>query len=131
MILLKNNKRHIAKTFTWRIVATSDTILLSLIIIGNLNDALSIGLIEILTKSILYFLHEKIWFISPKVKASLRHIFKTITGRFLGTTDTIIIAFLISGKFEMGITLAVAETLTKIVLYYIHEKIWYKSKYGL
>jgi hypothetical protein len=43
-------KRHIAKTVTWRIVGTLDTILLSWLITGNLKWGLAIGGVEVITK---------------------------------------------------------------------------------
>lgn len=55
-------KRHIAKTITWRIVGTVDTILLGWIITGNLNVGLTIGLVEVVSKMILYYLHERAWY---------------------------------------------------------------------
>ena len=55
-------KRHILKTITWRIVGTIDTIILSLLITGNLTIGLAIGGVEVLTKMVLYFLHERVWY---------------------------------------------------------------------
>tara|TARA_Y100000592_G_C5340398_1_gene253945 strand:+ start:325 stop:555 length:231 start_codon:yes stop_codon:yes gene_type:complete len=55
-------KRHLAKTITWRIVGTLDTILLSFIITGNIKIGFTIGIIEIFTKMLLYYLHERIWY---------------------------------------------------------------------
>jgi len=55
-------KRHIAKTITWRIVGTLDTILLGWIITGDLKIGMTIGGIEVITKMILYFLHERAWY---------------------------------------------------------------------
>jgi uncharacterized membrane protein len=55
-------KRHIAKTITWRIVGTIDTILLSWLITGNLAVGLTIGGVEVMTKMILYFAHERMWY---------------------------------------------------------------------
>jgi Predicted membrane protein (DUF2061). len=49
-------KRHIAKTVTWRIVGTADTILLSWLITGDAMLGLQIGFVEVVTKMILYFL---------------------------------------------------------------------------
>ena len=51
-------KRHIAKTISWRIIGTLDTIILSGIITGSLTLGLAIGGVEVVTKMILYFLHE-------------------------------------------------------------------------
>lgn len=55
-------KRHIAKTITWRILATTDTILLSWLITGELTLGLAIGALEVVTKMGLYFLHERTWY---------------------------------------------------------------------
>jgi uncharacterized membrane protein len=55
-------KRHIAKTVSWRIIGTIDTIVLSWIITGNLKVGMAIGGVEVITKMILYFLHERAWY---------------------------------------------------------------------
>jgi len=55
-------KRHIAKTISWRIIGTLDTIILSWIITGNLKIGMAIGGVEVITKMVLYFLHERIWY---------------------------------------------------------------------
>lgn len=53
--------RSIAKAISWRTVGTLDTIVISLILTGELVLACTIGSVEILTKMILYFFHERIW----------------------------------------------------------------------
>jgi len=53
--------RSIVKSISWRIIGTLDTIFISWIVTGKLTLAFSIGLIELITKMILYFLHERIW----------------------------------------------------------------------
>lgn len=54
-------KRSIVKSISWRIVGTLDTIIISWIITGTLSLAFSIGLVELVTKMVLYFFHERIW----------------------------------------------------------------------
>lgn len=54
--------RHIAKTISWRIIGTIDTMIIGWIVSGNLKIGLAIGGIEVITKMILYFLHERLWF---------------------------------------------------------------------
>ncbi|MHA7863722.1 DUF2061 domain-containing protein [Flagellimonas marinaquae] len=54
-------KRSIAKSISWRIVGTLDTIIISWIVTGTLSLAFSIGLVELVTKMVLYFFHERIW----------------------------------------------------------------------
>jgi len=55
-------KRHIAKTVSWRIIGTLDTMLLSSIITDSWTIGLTIGGIEVITKTVLYFLHERAWY---------------------------------------------------------------------
>ena len=54
--------RHILKSITWRLVGTIDTVILSWFITGNLEIGLKIGGVEVVTKMILYYYHERIWF---------------------------------------------------------------------
>ena len=53
--------KSIVKAITWRIVGTVDTIIISYIISGKATIAFSIGSIEVFSKMILYFLHERLW----------------------------------------------------------------------
>ncbi|WP_031427400.1 DUF2061 domain-containing protein [Flavimarina sp. Hel_I_48] len=53
--------RSIAKSISWRIVGTIDTVLISWVVTGALTLAFSIGAIELVTKMVLYFFHERIW----------------------------------------------------------------------
>jgi len=57
----ENVKRSLLKTLSWRFIGTLDTILISWAITGALSLAFSIGFIELVTKMILYFFHERIW----------------------------------------------------------------------
>jgi len=49
------------KAISWRIVGTVDTMIISYFITGKLTMALSIGSVEVITKTILYYFHERIW----------------------------------------------------------------------
>ena len=60
-----------------------------------------------------------------------RHIAKTITWRIVGTIDTIILSWIISGNPFTGLKIGFAEVITKMILYYLHERTWYKINYGL
>jgi uncharacterized membrane protein len=55
-------KRHIAKTISWRVIGTIDTMILSGIITGSWLTGLTIGAVEVVTKMALYFLHERVWY---------------------------------------------------------------------
>ena len=61
-----------------------------------------------------------------------RHIAKTISWRIIGTLDTIILSGIITGSWEIGLAIGGVEVITEMVLYYLHERAWYKlSKFGL
>lgn len=61
-----------------------------------------------------------------------RHILKTISWRIIGTVDTIILSGLITGSWKAGLAIGGVEVITKMVLYYFHERAWYKfSRYGV
>ena len=53
--------RSLAKTISWRIIATLDTFIISFFITKELKIAGIIAALEILTKTFLYFFHERIW----------------------------------------------------------------------
>ena len=63
-------KRHLAKTITWRIVGTIDTMIIGWLITGDAMTGLKIGGIEVVTKMILYYFHERMWF---KINLGLPH----------------------------------------------------------
>ena len=80
---------------------------------------------------ILYYLHEGAWFKSSVSDSNKRHLFKTITWRIIGTLSTIILSFWIWGDSIQSFQIGGAETLTKTILYYFHEKFWYRLSFGL
>ncbi|SDW74449.1 DUF2061 domain-containing protein [Aequorivita viscosa] len=136
-MLGRSRKRHIAKTITWRFVGTLDTILISWFITGDLWAGLKIGFAEVTTKMILYYLHERAWFKINLTKAGIiresrvRHIAKALTWRTVGTLDTMMLSWIITGNPLAGLKIGLSELLTKTILYYIHERVWYKVNYGL
>jgi len=53
--------RSLAKTISWRIIATLDTFIISFFITKELKIAGIIAALEVLTKTFLYFFHERMW----------------------------------------------------------------------
>jgi uncharacterized membrane protein len=126
-----SHKRHIAKAITWRIIGTLDTIVLSWIISGNPFTGLKIGFAEVVTKMLLYYMHERVWFNLKISNSNQRHLLKTVTWRIVGTLDTMFLAWIISGNPMIGLKVGFAEVITKMLLYYLHERTWYKINFGL
>ena len=58
-------------------------------------------------------------------------LIKSITWRIIGTTDTMLLAWLLSGNPMIGIKVGAIEIFTKLALYYLHEELWHKSNYGV
>jgi uncharacterized membrane protein len=49
----------------------------------------------------------------------------------IGTIDTIIIGWVISGEPLIGLKIGGVEVITKMILYFIHERVWYKFDFGI
>lgn len=64
------------------------------------------------------------------VSTKKRSLAKTITWRVLATTDTFIIAWLFTSDEVIAASIAGLEVVTKLVLYYIHERGWTSVKWG-
>lgn len=63
--------KSLMKSVSWRIVGTIDTMFISYFITGRVTIAISIGSIEVLTKTILYYFHERLWAHIHKIKLNL------------------------------------------------------------
>lgn len=57
----ETKRRSVVKAITWRTLGTLDTIVISYVLTGEIKTAISIGGIEVFTKMLLYFGHERIW----------------------------------------------------------------------
>lgn len=59
-----------------------------------------------------------------------RSIIKAISWRTVGTIDTMIVSFIITGNVTFAISIGSFEVFTKMILYYFHERVWNKVKFG-
>ncbi len=59
-----------------------------------------------------------------------RSVVKTVSWRALGTLDTIVISYFITGNLTMAASIGTIELVTKMVLYYFHERAWNKIEFG-
>ncbi len=59
-----------------------------------------------------------------------RSIIKTLTWRVTASLDTFLISWIITGSYILGGSIAGVEILTKMFLYYFHERIWNKLTWG-
>ena len=56
----------------------------------------------------------------------VRHILKTLTYRFFATITTITTAFLLGASIEVSSLIGLGELLIKPLIYFFHERVWYK-----
>ncbi|MEY4916932.1 MAG: hypothetical protein RL616_845 [Verrucomicrobiota bacterium] len=60
-----------------------------------------------------------------------RSFVKAFTWRLTGSADTMIISYLVTGQWKWAFYISGIEFFTKIVLYYFHERIWHKIRWGV
>ena len=58
-----------------------------------------------------------------------RSVVKGITWRVIATADTIFLAWLITGDIKSALKIGFTEVLTKVFLFYLHERVWTKLKF--
>ena len=57
-----SRRRHLAKTITWRIIASVTTFSFVYIVFGDIKAASGIMVMESILKMVLYYFHERAWF---------------------------------------------------------------------
>ena len=62
--------------------------------------------------------------------SNARSLVKAISWRIWGTIDTFVISYVILGKAKLALAISGIEILTKILGYYVHERVWNKIKWG-
>lgn len=147
-------RRSLAKAVSWRLVGTLDTLVLSFLTLTFLGPLLgleaghgenaatagSIALAELVTKIVLYYLHERAW---ERVRWNLRpdrrgrhreghgrSAAKTASWRILASLDTTLLAWLFTGSPAAAVSIGGLEVLTKLGLYYLHERAWARVGWG-
>jgi uncharacterized membrane protein len=60
-----------------------------------------------------------------------RSVAKALTWRTLGSLDTFAVSYFLTGQAQLGVFIASAEVLTKMALYYFHERAWARIHWAL
>lgn len=63
-------------------------------------------------------------------EAHSRSLVKAVTWRITGSVDTFILSWIITGDVKIAGAISAVEVVTKIILFYLHERIWGKIKWG-
>ena len=118
----------------WRLIENGNEILVSEIIINGHTST---------TKDWMPELNEYKWHISceghckvvdniayvttlKEETVLLRHILKTVSYRLLGTLTTVLVALSCGVSLEMSSLLGIGELTLKPIIYFVHERMWYK-----
>ena len=64
------------------------------------------------------------------MEKTYRSILKSISWRATGTICTVLISFLITRKLDFAISIGFIELISKIILYYLHERLWNRITFG-
>lgn len=123
--------RALAKAVSWRAVGTADTFLWSYFITHEPASAGAIASLETFTKVALFYLHERLWRLvgwAPNARA--RSLIKAFSWRAVGSLDTFMLSLIVTGSGRYAISIASAEAVTKVLLYYVHERIWRRVRWG-
>ena len=99
-----HRKRHFAKTITWRIIGTLDTFIIGKFLMTytgheeySTQAAGLIAVLELITKTVLYYFHERAWFKLDwvNIRQKIRHVIKTLSWRLVGAVDTVVLVFIV------------------------------------
>ena len=134
----ESHLRSILKGISWRFIATTDTVLIVLLITClfgecSIESALKIGAIEFVIKLLIYYFHERIWqkLSSTRIVTKRNTLYKTVSWRLIATTTTFVISGAILESFnEVALFIALLESLSKFILYYVHERLWLRLPIG-
>ena len=71
----------------------------------------------------------KSWALNNNETAS-RSLVKAYSYRCCGTLTTIMISYIITGKFIVSLTIGATEMIIKPFIYWCHERVWNRIKWG-
>lgn len=147
-------KRSIAKAISWRCVGSIDTLILSYLLMTYLGPLFGlekskhevlhavsyIAITEVVTKTLLYFLHERFWVWlnwgtsvvdGVRREAYALSTIKTATWRTLASLDTMVLAWVFTGNIAISLSIGGLEVISKLILYFFHERVWSNIGYGI
>ena len=59
-----------------------------------------------------------------------RSLVKAVSWRLVGTMDTFLLTFLVTGHLVWAASVSALELFTKIVLFWAHERVWNRISWG-
>lgn len=63
-------------------------------------------------------------------ESHIRSVVKGLSWRAVGTMDTMIISWIITGNIKYAAFIGSTEAVTKVFLYWAHERVWQRVRWG-
>jgi uncharacterized membrane protein len=67
---------------------------------------------------------------NPPAERHWRSVAKAVSWRAVGTVDTMVISYFVTGKLKFALSIGFVELFTKIFLFYLHERAWHRIPFG-
>jgi uncharacterized membrane protein len=64
------------------------------------------------------------------MESKWRSITKAVSWRVVGTIDTMILSYFFTGRIDVALAIGGTEVITKVVIFYFHERLWSKINWG-
>jgi uncharacterized membrane protein len=59
-----------------------------------------------------------------------RSVAKAISWRAVGTVDTMVVSYIVTGQVKWALSIGAVELFTKVFLFYVHERAWHRIPFG-
>ena len=66
-----------------------------------------------------------------RIETKIRTLLKTLSWRLTATFTTMVVAFAITKRVDIAVEIGLLEAILKLLVYYIHERIWTKADFGI
>lgn len=63
-------------------------------------------------------------------ETNTRTIAKGLSWRIFATMTTVVIVYIFFGRLDLAIAAGILETIFKVLLYYVHDKVWQRIRWG-
>ena len=128
-------KRIFAKTVTYKILAMAIGFFTALFFTGSKETALIVTIGNSVATFIGFYIHESVWArlnwsILKNGDTHKRTLIKSITYRIWIFTVGILTKWAILGNFTTALSIGITKNLINMVVYYLHERVWNKIKWG-
>ncbi len=129
---MDSHKKSILKSVFWRIAGV---IILAAITYLYTRNWITTGLVTFIHHAVflvVFYLHERVWFVNKSIKGFKRRIFKMFTYEtFLGNVILGTITYLITGSWKTMTAVTLTYIGTKHIVYVLNEFVWENKKFPI